>query len=362
MLITMSRTTRSALPIPRSLALCVPLLALASLGLVACGNADEGSSSGGPQVVASSYPFAFVLERVGGDLVDVQNLTAPGAEPHDLELSPRQVADLSEADLVVYEDGFQPAVDDALAEADLPVDSLLDVAMVAGAEATGFSTEHGDEETHGDAEEHSDAGEHADQNATEGGEEHAEGTHGDEELAVEEDADELDPHVWLDPLRMLDIAAAVEERLIAADPDNAPAYRDNAAALAREVRRLDQDFTEGLARCERRTIVTGHAAFAYLADRYDLTQIAIAGIDPHAEPSPVQQAEVADLVEQEGITTVFTEALVPPDVAESIADETGVTVSRLDPIEGLSDETSDETYVTLMHANLAAIQDANGCS
>jgi zinc transport system substrate-binding protein len=328
----------------RSMTRLVPVLALAWLGLAACGS--EGSSSGGPQVVASSYPFAFVLERVGGDLVDVRNLTAAGVEPHDLELSPRQVADLSEADLVVFERGFQPHVDDALAQADLAADAVLDVAEVADAEATGFSTEHGDE------------AEHAEE-ATEG-EAHAEEAHAED--AGDEHADELDPHVWLDPLRMLDITAAVEERLVEADPANEQAYRDNAASLVSEIRQLDQDFTEGLASCERRTIVTGHAAFAYLADRYDLTQIAIAGIDPHAEPSPAQQAEVADLVQQEGITTVFTEALVPSAVAESIADETGVTVSRLDPIEGLSDETSDETYVTLMQANLAAIQDANGCS
>jgi zinc transport system substrate-binding protein len=348
MLGAMPHRTPTAVLVPRHLARLVPVLALTSLGLAACGGDESGSSSGGPQVVASSYPFAFVLERVGGELVDVQNLTAPGAEPHDLELSPRQVADLSDADLVVFERGFQPHVDDALAEADLRADAVLDVADVAHAEATGFSTEHGHaEETH--AEEHA-------------GEEHAEEVHAEDEHAGEEHADELDPHVWLDPRRMLDITTAVEERLVAADPDNAEAYRDNAADLAKEIRQLDKDFTQGLADCERRTIVTGHAAFAYLADRYDLTQIAIAGIDPHAEPSPAQQAEVADLVDHEGITTVFTEALVPSAVAESIADETGVTVSRLDPIEGLSDETSDETYVTLMQANLDAIQDANGCS
>jgi len=281
--------------------------------------------------VAASYPFAFVVERVAGDAVEVQNLTSPGGEPHDLELTPRQVADVSEAELVVYESGFQPNVDDAIGEADLPAAALLDVAEVADAEVTGFSTEHD---------------EHAD-------EEHAGDEHADEEL---------DPHVWLDPVRMIDFTAAVEERLIAIDPDNARAYRDNAATLTRELEQLHADFERRLADCERRTIVTGHAAFAYLAERYDLTQMAIAGIDPTSEPSPAQQAEVADLVESEGITTVFTEALVSSAVAESIADETGVGVARLDPIEGLSDETADETYLTLMEANVAAIEEANGCS
>ena len=305
-------------------------LTVAAAAVAGCGN-DGAAQSGRPQVVASSYPFGFVVERVGGDVIDVQNLTAPGQEPHDLELSPRQLADLIEADMVVYLGDFQPAVDDGLVEADLPPDAVLDVAQVVDVEVTGFSTEHGDEEH---AEEVDDHG--------------AEG--------------ESDPHVWLDPVRMVGIAAAVRDHLIAMDPAHERTYRDNAAALTRELEDLDAAYRDRLARCERRTIVTGHAAFAYLADRYDLTQVAIAGIDPSTEPTPAQQAEVADLVDSEGITTVFTEALVPSDVAESIADETGVRLARLDPIEGLSDDTADQTYLTLMEANLAAIEEANGCS
>ena len=315
-------------------------LAVTALGLAGCGD-DAAGDSGRPQVIASSYPFGFVVEQVGGDLIDLQNLTSPGQEPHDLELSPRQLADLTEADLVVYESGFQPAVDDGLVEADLPEGAVLDVAQVVEVEVTGFSTEHGDDE-HADEEE---AGKHE-------GEEH-EG---------EEHESEPDPHVWLDPLRMVEITAAVRDRLIAVDPASEQVYRDNAAALTADLEQLDAAYQDRLAQCERRTIVTGHAAFAYLAERYDLTQVAIAGIDPSAEPTPEQQAEVADLVESEGITTVFTEALVSSAVAESIADETGVRLAQLDPIEGLSDDTADQTYLTLMEANLAAIEEANGCS
>lgn len=301
-------------------------LAVTGLVLSACGS-GEGASSGRTQVIASSYPFGYVLEQVGGEAVDVVNLTGPGDEPHALELSPRQVADLGDADLVVYEAGFQPAVDEGVAEADLPADAVIDVAEVADAAVTGFSTEDGE--------------------------------HEDEE---HEDGEEIDPHVWLDPVRMQRITTAVEERLVGADPDNASVYRDNAAALNGQLQRLDRSFRTRLRDCERRTIVTGHAAFAYLAQRYDLTQVAIAGVEPTTEPTPAQQAEVADLVEREGITTIFTEELVSPAVAESIADETGASVARLDPIEGLSDDTADETYLTLMRANLSAIEKANGCT
>jgi zinc transport system substrate-binding protein len=362
-------------PLPRAIA-SLATLAVCSAVLSGCGT-DDDDASAGTQVVASSYPFAYVLERVGGEHVDVQNLTSPGAEPHDLELSPRQLADLSDADLVVYESGFQPAVDDGLEEVDLPADSVLDIADVADPEVTGFSAEHDhghgeDEHAEDHADEHAEdehtedhaEDEHADEHAEDHADEHAE-DHADDhadEHADEHAEDELDPHVWLDPIRMQQITAEVEERLAAADPDNAQAYRDNAAAFTRDLEQLDRDFERGLADCERRTIVTGHAAFAYLADRYDLTQVAIAGIDPHAEPTPAQQAEVADLVERDGITTVFTEELAPSAVADSIAEETGVTVARLDPIEGLGDDTADQTYLTLMEANLAAIKEANGCS
>lgn len=285
-------------------------LAIAAGAVPGCGGAG-GSSSGRTQVVASSYPFGYVLERIGGDAVDVQNLTAPGAEPHDLELSPRQVADLGEADLVVYESGFQPGVDAGVSESDLSAEAVVDVAEVA--DATGIG-------------------------------------------------EELDPHVWLDPVRMQQITAAVAERLVAVDPGNAQAYRDNAAALGQELEQLHREFSTGLRDCERRTIVTAHAAFGYLAQRYELTPVAISGIGPTSEPSPAQQAAVVDLVEREGITTVFTEALVSSAVAESIADETGATVALLDPIEGLSDDTTNQTYFILMRANLAAIAQANGCA
>jgi zinc transport system substrate-binding protein len=317
-------------------------LAIVSLGFSSCGGGSDGASSERVQAIASSYPFGYVLEQVGGGAVDLQNLTQPGEEPHALELSPRQVADLGEADLVIYEAGFQAAVDDGIAEADLPDEAVIDVAEVADAGVTGFVTEH----------EHDKDGHDAEHNAEHEDGEHQEDVHGEE----------LDPHVWLDPVRMQQVARAVEKRLVAADPDNAATYRGNAARLVGELEQLDRSFRTGLDDCERRTIVTAHAAFAYLAARYDLTQVAIAGLEPNTEPTPAQQAEVADLVEREGITTVFTEELVSSAVAESIADETGVRVARLDPVEGLSDDTADETYLTLMQANLNAIKSANGCT
>jgi zinc transport system substrate-binding protein len=293
--------------------------ALGALLLTGCGAEGGSASTDGVSVAAAAYPFAYVVERVGGDHADVDNLTSPGAEPHDVELTPQQVAAVGEADLVVYQDSFQPSVDDAVDQSGLPDDARLDVADVVPLQDTGARTEDGDESA-------------------------------------------LDPHVWLDPVSMVAIAEAVADRLAEVDPDHERAYRSNAAALVDDLHALDHDFARGLTGCARTTVVTAHDAFRYLAARYHLEMVPISGIDPAHEPLPAQQAEIADTVAADGITTIFTEELVSPAVAQSIADETGATTATLSPIEGLSDGTADEDYLSLMRANLHALEEANGCS
>ncbi|GAA3529141.1 zinc ABC transporter substrate-binding protein [Aeromicrobium panaciterrae] len=313
---------------PLALLAAAPLVAL----LAACGaNAkDDGKTS----VVASFYPFAYVAEQVGGSFVDVQNLTSPGAEPHDLELKPKQVAAVQDADLVIFEKHFQAAVDQAVEQADRPKGATVD----ADAELTVLPAQPGAEEE--------DAHDHGDE---EGHEEDAH-DHGDE-----------DPHTWLDPANMITMTKAISSRLASIDPDHASDYEANADALIGKLEALDTAFANGLTTCERRTIVTSHAAFQYLAKRYNLTQVPIAGLDPSNEPSPAQLGDITKLVRKEGITTIFTEELVSPAIADTIARETGATTATLDPIEGLSDETSDETYLTLMDKNLAILKKANSC-
>lgn len=301
------------------LAAALPIVAL----LAACGTtaADDGR----PTVAASFYPFAFVAEQVGGSLVNVDNLTSPGVEPHDLELKPKQVGTVQDADLVIYEEHFQAAVDEAVDQADRSAEGTLDVASVVTLKPTQSGGEEGHEEEGHD--------------------------HGNE-----------DPHTWLDPDNMIAITRAVESKLSTLDPDHADDYAANAARLEAELTTLGTDFTTGLETCTTRTIVTSHAAFQYLAARFDLTQVPIAGIDPSNEPSPSQLGDITQLVRKEGITTIFTEELVSPAIADTIAKETGATTATLDPIEGLSDDTKDQTYLTLMEKNLTALKKANRCS
>ena len=297
--------------------------ALASTALLAaCGSGDTGGTDGSKHsAVAAFYPLAWVTEEVAGDDWEVTNLTAPGSEPHDLSLDIRQTAAVAEADLVVLEHDFQPAVD-ATVEANAGDAAVLDAADVLELMPT---SDH----------------EHA----------HDEAGH---------DHGELDPHFWLDPLLMADLGDAVAEQLAEIDPDQAATYRANAAALREELEALDQQYADGLAECERTTTVVSHEAFSYLS-RYGLQFEAIAGLSPDAEPTPADLARLQELIREDGITTVFSERLASSKMADSLAGDLGLETAVLDPIEGLSDDTADDDYLSLMGQNLDALRKANGC-
>jgi zinc transport system substrate-binding protein len=277
--------------------------------LTGCGAlADAGT---GVQVAAGFYPLQYVAERVAGNQADVEVLTQPGGEPHDATLSVRETALVAEADVVVVAGGVQPAVDDAVA-------SAAEDGTVVDTSSPGFETKNAPQ--------------------------------------IRPD----DPHFWLDPLLMADLGDAVAEALADTDPQQADAYRDHAADLRRDLQRLDQAYADGLADCERSTVVVSHDAFGYL-DRYGLEFAPISGLSPGAEPTPADLSRLQDLIRAEGITTVFSERLVSPRVAETLAEDVGVETAVLDPVEGLADETRDEDYLSLMRANLAALEKANGC-
>jgi zinc transport system substrate-binding protein len=314
----------------------VPLTSIltASALLAGCGSTDADASGSGRQAVASFYPLAWVTERVAGDGWEVSNLTQPGGEPHDLELGIAQTADLDEAELVVFQHEFQPAVDEA-------IDNVADAVVVDAAEAVELRSIEEQHEGHED--EH---GAEEDEHASEEEDEHA---HGD-----------TDPHFWQDPLLMADMADAVAEGLARVDADGAATYQANADELRAELEDLDAEFTEGLAGCKRDTVVVSHEAFGYL-ERYGLHFEGIAGLSPDAEPTPAVLADLEELIASEGITTVFSERLASPAMAESLASDTGVKTAVLDPIEGPGDEDEASDYLALMRQNLAALQRANGC-
>jgi zinc transport system substrate-binding protein len=279
------------------------VLIIVLAGLVAgCG--ASGSSSGRKTVVAAFYPLAYAAERIGGTRFAVDDLTPPGAEPHDLELSPQDVARIESANVVLYlSHGFQPAVSKA---ADQGSGTAVDVLQ-------GLPLHSGE---------------------------------GQEEGLT------ADPHVWLDPI----LFGRIAERI-------GTALHGSPTPLVRDLRQLDREYRAGLRHCVRKDIVTSHAAFGYLAQRYGLRQVAITGLTPESEPTPRQLANVVRLVKRSHATTVFFERLVSPRLADTVAREVGARTAVLDPIEGLTpdEQKNGADYFSLMRQNLSNLRRALAC-
>lgn len=263
------------------------------------GSSAPAGGSPNESVVASFYPLAFAAGQIGGSRVTVANLTPPGSEPHDLEVSPSDVAEIREADLVLLlGHDFQPQLEEAAGDGENVI-RLLDT--------PGLALRSND-----------------------------------------------DPHVWLDPLRYARIVTRIGEAL---------GHEAAAEKLVDHLSTLDREYRRGLSACERHDLVTSHDAFGYLAERYGLREVPITGLSPEAEPEPGKLQQVVDLVRERGITTIYFETLVSPRIAETVARETGATTAVLDPIEGLTEaEVADGAdYFSLMRENLRALQRGLGC-
>jgi zinc transport system substrate-binding protein len=271
--------------------------------VVICGCGGATTEGGRVQVVAAFYPIAYAAERVAPE-AEVENLTPAGAEPHDLELSARDVQRVQQADTVLYfGEGFMPALEQAVEGRPNAVDLLAGRTLMAGDERDG---------------------------------------------AVR------DPHIWLDPLRYIAIVRKIAGVL--GDPASAD-------PLAARLERLDDEFRRGLANCRRRELVTSHAAFGYLAQTYRLEQIPLTGISPEVEPSAKAIEALVEHVEEQGATTIFFETLVSPKLAETVAREAGADTAVLNPLEGLTKEQLERgaDYFSVMRDNLAVLRKALGC-
>jgi zinc transport system substrate-binding protein len=272
-------------------------------------------------VVTTTYPLEFLARKIGGPMVTVNNLVAPGVEPHDFEPSPQDMALLQRASMFLYNGGGLESWADRAAES-LPASGPLVVVATSGMALA------------------SDAGA-------------GEGVQGSQ----------FDPHVWLDPELFSQQARTVANALSSRNPRDAATYNANLNSLLAGLAQLDNEFKQGLADCQRRTIVTSHSAFHYLATRYGLEQLALAGLSPESEPSPARLRALVQEVKASGATHVFYETLVEPRVAQTIAREAGAQVLVLNPLEGLTAEQarSGEDYFTLMRQNLANLRTALGC-
>ena len=280
------------------------VLSLATTAAALAGCAQIDPYHGTRTVVASFYPLAYVAQRIVGPNATVVDLTRPGLEPEDLELDVAQTAEIADATVAFYESGFQPAVDQAIAETG--PDHLVDTTATVPIR-------------------------------------------------------DANPHFWLDPVLLARVAKAFTATMVRADPAHEADYRRNLRGLERDLHRLDRAFAQGLRSCRLHTVVTTHAAFGYLGRRYGLHFVSINGLSPDAEPSPEHLRRLQQLIRARGLTTVFSEALASPELARTLAGDLGLRTGVLNTLEGLTPATRNQTYLSLMRRNLAALQKANGC-
>ncbi len=297
-------------------------LLLSGLLLGACGT-TAAKNDDTLQVVATFYPMYEFTKAVVGEEGDVQLLIPAGTEAHDYEPSAKDVAQISEADALVYNSAELETWVDRLAQ-NINAEQTTLIEATAEIELMEAGAEEGHEH-----EEHE--GEHP---------------------------HEHDPHVWVDPVLAMQEVATIRDALSEKYPDKKEVFEKNAAAYLQELHTLDQEFQTAFKDAKNKTFVTQHAAFAYLAQQYGLTQQSIAGISPDEEPSPSRLAELKHFVDEHDVKVIYFEENASSKVAETLAEETGVTLAVLNPLESLTKKQLDagESYLTVMRENLAALK------
>lgn len=315
-------------------------VALASIGMTACSPGSTNTDEGKIAVTTGFYPLTFATEQIGGNHVAVTSLTKPGAEPHHVELTPKQVTGLAKADVVIFSKGMQGAVDAAASKA--KPTAVLDVSKYAKLNLKSTDTVR----------------------LQPGEANHAAEEHDHDHEAEEHDHDHgvYDPHFWLDPQRYKAVAKAIYEKLVKKDEKHASDYRKNYEKFAKELDAIDTEYREGLKNCKTDTIVTSHAAFAYMAKSYGFKQVGISGISHDVEPTPQRMANITKFVKEKGITTIFNETLVSPKAGEAIAKITGAKVQVLDPIGGINKHSAGKNYFEIMRSNLKSLESGLNCS
>ena len=365
-MIRMSVSRTRSHDLRRIVALGAALVLAAGMSACSALKSESSSSASAPHTIApgktltvstSFYPIQYLAEAIGGPLVKVSTVTPSNVEPHDFELSGKETAELSKADLIAYVPGFQPSLDKAVKEVGSgpTVVDLSKPANLVHHEGVEEEHEHSEEASAGATDAASTAA--TAQSSEAGHDDHGHAEHSHAEGGEDHDGD-LDPHFWLDPQRMIKVAETLEASFAQVDPANANDYKAGLDKLKTALTNLDTQYTKGLSSCQHNTFITSHAAFGYLADRYKLTQASISGIDPETEPSPAEMANIKSVVQSTGVKTIFTEELVSDAPAKAIAAETGAETSVLSPLES-KPERGD--YTDAMTTNLDRLKSAMVC-
>ena len=299
---------------------------IGALLFAACGNTNkEADKKEDLTIVTTFYPMYDFTKEIVGDEGNVKLLIPAGTEPHDFEPSAKERAEISDADVFVYNSSDMEFFVDSLKDS---VDSKQTLMIEAAKGIDRLESQEADE--HEESEE---------------GHDHSH---------------EYDPHVWLDPVLAIKEVRTIAEELGEKYPDKKKTFTKNADAYIKKLEALDQKYSDELKDTTNRTFVTQHAAFAYLANQYDLKQVAISGVSPDQEPTPSRLAELKEFVKKNNIKVIYFEENASSKVAETLSNETGVKLEVLNPLESLTNEQikAGENYISVMEKNLKALKES----
>ncbi|MFS1179241.1 metal ABC transporter solute-binding protein, Zn/Mn family [Enterococcus lactis] len=299
---------------------------IGALLFAACGNTNkEADKKEDLTIVTTFYPIYDFTKEIVGDEGNVKLLIPAGTEPHDFEPSAKERAEISDADVFVYNSSDMEFFVDSLKDS---VDSKQTLMIEAAKGIDRLESQEADE--HEESEE---------------GHDHAH---------------EYDPHVWLDPVLAIKEVRTIAGELGEKYPDKKEIFTKNADAYIKKLEALDQKYSEELKNATNRTFVTQHAAFAYLANQYNLEQVAISGVSPDQEPTPSRLAELKEFVKKNNIKVIYFEENDSSKVAETLSNETGVKLEVLNPLESLTNEQikAGENYISVMEKNLEALKES----
>ncbi|HTP64797.1 MAG TPA: metal ABC transporter substrate-binding protein [Geobacteraceae bacterium] len=313
---------------------CLWVVMLIGLALIcACQKKEAPAPSAQKKltVVTTLFPLYDFARAVGGERADVTLLMPPGVEPHSFEPKPEDIVKVNRADLFVFTNAYMEPWAKSFVNS-LPAGNATTV--VDSSKGVNFIKAGPEEE---------DEGEH-------GGEHHHHGG--------------MDPHIWLDFANAQIMVDNIAAAMIARDPAGREYYTTRAAAYREELSKLDDAYRAGLAGCRKHLLLHGgHYAFGYLAKRYGLTYVSAAAVNADAEPTPARLAELVRLMRENGLKYVFSEELLAPRSAETIAKETGAQVLILHGAHNISrdDFAKGVTFVSLMKKNLENLRTGLEC-
>lgn len=276
------------------------------------------------KVYTSIYPIQYIVEEIGGDLITTESVYPPGVDAHSYEPSSRDMTKIAKGDAFIYlgvgMESFAETAADSLENQDV---KLVEVAAL---DDSLFS--HGINHNDDDHDGHS---------------------HGDQ-----------DPHVWFDPLRMIQMGELIKDELGTVFPDDKEIFMTNFKAFEEKMLALDEDFTQTLAEKNKKSILVAHAAYGYWEERYGIEQIAISGLTTNDEPSQKELTEIVNIAEEHDLKYVIFEQTGTDKVSQIIMEQIDAEPLYMHNLESLTEDDIEhnENYITLMEKNLDVLDQA----